>query len=393
VVIATFSFSKIPHIYFGTGTFDRTGSLAQQFGNKTLIVTGSSSFQKSGKQDLLHRDLTEKKITYASVPVAHEPSPELIDRIVAEFRSQDINVVIAVGGGSVLDTGKAISAMLVTEGSVTDYLEGVGSKTPPGEKIPFIAIPTTAGTGSETTKNAVISQVGDQGFKKSLRHDNYIPDIAIIDPGLALGAPAHVTAHCGMDAFAQLLESYLSSNASPMTDALALSGIQHIKKALIAVATTEPDNLDKRSAMAYAAMLSGITLANAGLGIVHGIAGPLGGFFNIPHGAACGALLHEAMCLTVEKMREDEQHYKPYLEKCALIGGILTDNHHMEMHAGCNALLSTLEEWGTKLSLSKMSTYGVTMKDVDTIARASSNKNNPVRLNHDDISQIVANCV
>ncbi len=388
-MIESFAFASTPKIYFGIDSFLNIGALAGDFGKNALIITGSSSFQKSGNQDLLCKLLSESRIEHSTVSISQEPSPEQIDTIAEKYRHKKIKVVIAIGGGSVVDAGKAVSAMLVTDGSVTDYLEGVGSKTPPGSKIPFIAVPTTAGTGSETTKNAVISSIGEHGYKKSLRHDNYVPDIALIDPKLSLGTPASITASCGMDALSQLLESYLSCNASPITDALALSGMQHIKNGLIGVATTEPDNLKKRTSMAYGAMLSGITLANAGLGIIHGIAGPLGGFVEIPHGLACGTLLNEAMSLTIKRMDEDADSYKPYLEKCSMAGSILSGSSYDDTADGCKALLATLKEWSRILKLPRLSKYGITAEDVPKIVKASSNKNNPIKLSEEDIVKIL----
>ncbi|MGD9201830.1 MAG: iron-containing alcohol dehydrogenase, partial [Chitinispirillia bacterium] len=323
MVIESFIFTGTPKIHFGPDTFQRTAGIASKLGSCALVVTGGSSLEESGKLAKLENDLFIEKISHHTVSICQEPAPELITAVTDSYKQKKIDVVIAIGGGSVIDAGKAISAMLRTDGPLTDYLEGIGSKSPPGSKVPFIAIPTTSGTGSETTKNAVITSVNEHGFKKSLRHDNYLPDIAIVDPKLTLSLPSPITAHCGMDAFSQLLESYLSDKATPMTDALALSGIKHISDGLIPAATTEPDNLKTRTSLSYAAMLSGITLTNSGLGIVHGIAGPIGGFFNIPHGLICGALLFEAMKITVKKMVENGEQYIPYITKCAEVGGIL----------------------------------------------------------------------
>ena len=226
-----FHFAKTPEIHFGAGKFALTGRLAKKFGSIVLVVTGAESLKKSGKSDDLVKQFRNEDIKFSFVSIHDEPNPDFIDDIVKINRTKGIKVVIAIGGGSVVDAGKAISAMLPVEDSVFNYLEDVGSKIPNGIKIPFIAIPTTSGTGSETTKNAVLSSTGENGFKKSLRHDNFVPDIAIVDPELTLTLPPHITAACGMDAFTQLLESYVSTKASLITDSLAFYGLNRIRDA------------------------------------------------------------------------------------------------------------------------------------------------------------------
>jgi alcohol dehydrogenase class IV len=395
MVMEPFMFAGTPKIYFGPDTFLKTADIAGKLGSCVLVVTGGSSTKKYGSLEKLEKNLSGNKLSYCTVSICQEPTPEIITEITQTYKSKKIDAVIAVGGGSVIDAGKAISAMLVTNGLVTDYLESLGSKSPPGTKVPFIAVPTTSGTGSETTKNAVITSVSEFGFKKSLRHDNYMPDIAIVDPKLTLSLSPQITAHCGMDAFSQLLESYLSIKATHMTDALALSGIKHISEGLISASTTEPDNLEKRTSLSYAAMISGITLANAGLGIVHGIAGPIGGFFDIPHGLICGALLYEAMKTTIRKMlaNKNSSHYLPYITKCAEVGSILNKKKYSDIYQGSDMLITLLQKWCFTLAIPKIGRYGVTQQEITKIVDASSNKNNPIKLDNDDIAQIVSNCI
>ena len=259
-------------ILFGPGRLSDLPQLISSYGKKVLLVTGRSSFPDSEKWPYLSNRLNQDKIVFEIVRITGEPSPAVIDDTAREYRSFDPDVVVSIGGGSVLDAGKAISAMIPVEGTIRNYLEGVGDGSiHSGEKIPFIAIPTTAGTGSEATKNAVISEVGANGFKKSLRHNNFIPDVALVDAELTLSSPEHTTAWSGMDAFTQLLESYLSTTSNPMTDAIAWSGLEHISQYLERVVEDGSD-LVARTGMAYAAMCSGITLANAGLGVIHGFA-------------------------------------------------------------------------------------------------------------------------
>jgi alcohol dehydrogenase class IV len=304
--------------------------------------------------------------------------------------ARNIDAVVAIGGGSVIDAGKAVSAMLKADGPVTDYLEDVGTKQHSGLKIPFIAVPTTAGTGSEATANAVLSKPGLEGFKKSLRHVNFTPDVAIIDPELMLGCPPDVTAACGMDAFTHLLESYVSTKASPMTDALAESGMAHVRDNLVPACSTLAKDLDTRGAMAYAALLSGITLANAGLGVVHGMASSIGGHFAISHGVICGNLVGSATRATIQKLfTVDPKH--PSLEKYACAGYLLAGKHFNTIENGCDLLLHTIDTWTRKLELPSLANFGLTEADIDALIAGSSNKNNPAKLDKDEIREIYEN--
>jgi alcohol dehydrogenase class IV len=262
--LPSFTLAKLPALYFGNGAINRLDKLIPAYGSLALVVTGGESYEKTGLKKTVEVLLKSAGFSAIHYPVSSEPSPIVIDRGVEICWGHDIDLVIAIGGGSVLDAGKAIAAMLTESGSVKSFLEDVGTQKPSGKRLPLIAIPTTAGTGSEATKNAVISEIGKQGFKKSLRHNNYVPDIAIVDPALTHSCPLELTAYSGMDAFTQLLESYLSVKANPVTDALALSGIEVVSRSLKKAYHNCTDS-NARAGMAYAAYLSGITLTNAGL--------------------------------------------------------------------------------------------------------------------------------
>jgi alcohol dehydrogenase class IV len=303
------------------------------------------------------------------------------------MRSHNIEAVVAVGGGSVIDTGKAVSVMLTEKSPVIEMLEGVGTgRKPLGSKKPFIAVPTTAGTGSEATKNAVLSRIGKNGFKKSLRHANYVPDLALIDPELTLTCGPDVTASCGMDALCQLIESFVSTKASPITDALSISGISFMKKGLLE-AFNNPNDINARSCTAYAAMLSGITLANAGLGIVHGIASALGGFFNIPHGVICGTLLAPATKINIEGLHQANN--TKMLEKFAQIGQILS-GHSLEKIDFCTRfLVDELYRMQDIMNLPRLKEYGFSENDLQKVIKSVSQKNNPANLNEEQINEII----
>ena len=264
-MIKSFLFSRLPLIIFGNGKFSELPALLRSFGKKVLIITGYSSFRGTPGWLMLTESLEKEGFELRKLAIAGEPSDLIIDDAVTSYRKDPPDLIISVGGGSSLDAGKAISAMLTVEGSIKDYLEGVGFREHPGTKIPFIAVPTTSGTGSETTKNAVISRIGKDGFKKSLRHENFVPDIALADPELTISCPPEITAASGMDCFTQLTEAYLSTKSNKYTDALALEGLKAVKSSLLN-AYRNGNDVIARSGMTFAALTSGICLANVGLG-------------------------------------------------------------------------------------------------------------------------------
>ncbi len=382
-MIDSFQFSSLPKIIFGPGKRNELAAEVKSRGNRVLLLTGSSSIHNSGQGDEIITALKAAKIEVEHEVIAHEPSPSLIDQIVEKYRNSDTQVVVAVGGGSVMDAGKAISAMIPVDGSIRDYLEGLGEKKHPGHKIPFIAMPTTSGTGSEVTKNAVISEVGEKGFKKSLRHDNFIPELAIIDPEMMLSCPAKLTAASGMDAFSQLLESYLSTKANAMTDALALQGLKHIKKYLLRAFLEGEQNLEARSGMALAAMFSGITLAHAGLGLVHGFASPLGGFYNIPHGVACGSLMAPVFATTIDNLQDKPEH--PAIKKLIIVSKVFADFKYKQEMEYLQAFKEKLIHITALLEVPLLSEYGLNEEGIQKVVDCTSHKYHPVRLTNEQM--------
>jgi alcohol dehydrogenase class IV len=379
----SFRFSSLPKIIFGAGKRNELAAELNFRGNRVLLLTGSSSVHNSGHGEEIITSLKAANLELEHEVIAHEPSPSLIDQIVEKYRTSGIQVVVAVGGGSVMDAGKAISAMIPVEGSIRDYLEGVGEKKHPGLKIPFIAMPTTSGTGSEMTKNAVISEVGEEGFKKSLRHDNFIPELAIIDPEMMLSCPAKLTAASGMDAFSQLLESYLSTKANAMTDALALQGLKQIKKYLLRAFLEGEKNLESRSGMALAAMFSGITLAHAGLGLVHGFASPLGGFYYIPHGVACGSLMAPVFATTIDNLLDQPEH--PAIKKLIIISKVFADfkyKHDMEY---LQAFKEKLIHITSLLEMPLLSDYGLKEEGIQKVVDCTSHKYHAIKLTNEQM--------
>jgi alcohol dehydrogenase class IV len=383
----SFQFSSLPKIIFGPGKRNELAGELSSRGNRILLLTGSSSIHNSGHGEEIITALKSANLVLEHEVIAHEPSPSLIDQIVEKHRRSGTQVVVAVGGGSVMDAGKAISAMIPVDGSIRDYLEGLGEKKHPGLKIPFIAMPTTSGTGSEMTKNAVISEVGEKGFKKSLRHDNFVPELAIVDPEMMLSCPAELTAASGMDAFSQLLESYLSTKANAMTDALALQGLKQIKKYLLRAYLEGEQNLEARSGMALAAMFSGITLAHAGLGLVHGFASPLGGFFYIPHGVACGSLMAPVFATTIDNLQDQPEH--PALKKLIIVSKVFADFKYKKDMEYLQAFKEKLIHITSLLEVPLLSEYGLKEEGIQKVLDCTTHKNHPVKLTNDQLIDVL----
>ena len=386
-MVGSFKFAVTPEIIFGSGKRSALTSCIKIFGSQTLLITGEKSLVSSPFWEEIISKLSTEKVKWEHETIIGEPSPEIIDRISNQYNSKQIDCIVAIGGGSVLDAGKAISAMIGKKESVVDFLEGVGSASPDGSKIPFIALPTTSGTGSECTKNAVISRVGKNGFKKSLRHDNFVPNVAIVDPELTLMTPSNVTASSGMDAFTQLLESYLSNAANEITDALAIDALDKIRTGLPAV-MKDGSNLKGREAMSYAAMISGITLANAGLGTVHGFASSIGGLFNIPHGVICGTLMGACNDQTVKSLKGNNSDSAAF-NKYAKVGKLFSRKAHKSEAYHIEFLLELIHRWTEKFKIPTLSKFGVDKSAFQNILSNTSNKNNPVDLNQDQLIEIL----
>jgi alcohol dehydrogenase class IV len=388
-----FSLARLPRIEFGAGRVKDLPEIISRYGTQALIVTGRRSFRSSRHWENLATDLHRLHITYAAINVIGEPSPQFVDDTVARVKDKKIDVVVGIGGGSALDAGKAIAGLLKPGNSVMDYLEGVGPELAyPGPSTPYIAVPTTAGTGSEATKNAVLSLHGKNGFKKSFRDESLVPQVALVDPELLASCPPSIVAANGMDAFTQLLESYVSRKANRFTDALAWSGMKAVRDNLLEWHRNGPSASNAQAGMAYAALMSGITLAQVGLGSVHGLASPLGAFFPIPHGAVCGTLVAEATRVNIRALNEREPA-SDALAKYAQVGRLLVADGRLSNDAALEKLLEVLEAWTLELHLPRLESYGVRRQDLPLIvanSRGSSMKTNPIVLTDDDIEAILA---
>lgn len=389
---APFSIARLPRIEFGRGIFDKTAERVAAFGKHVLIVTGAGSILMTEHWARLKDKLDSLSIRYSHCKVNGEPSPHYVDECVNQFADQDIDVVLGLGGGSVLDAAKAIAGLLRVKQSVMDFLEGVGPELEyQGPSVPFIAVPTTAGTGSEATKNAVLSVQGDDGFKKSFRDDKLVAEYAIVDPALLASCTPELIAANGMDALTQLMESYVSLRANIMTDALAISGLRACRDGLLEWYKRGADAHDAQDKMAYAAMLSGITLAQVGLGSVHGLASPLGAFFPIPHGVVCGTLVAAATNVNISSMLERERD-NPALDRYARLGEVLCQKRHGSREKSWHALIALLSEWTETMRLPRLSAYDVKEQDLDKVvahSRGSSMKTNPIVLTDAEVRHIL----
>ncbi|MFP4567177.1 MAG: iron-containing alcohol dehydrogenase [Spirochaetaceae bacterium] len=392
----SFFVTRTPELYFGPGSLTRVPGLLHRLSLKrAFLVTGSGSVRELPQWEQLIADL-EKDGGYAGdARVAGEPSPSDVDEIAAAARLRVAEVIIGIGGGSALDAAKAAAVAVMHPGSIRDYLEGVGSKQPTPRRLPLIACPTTAGTGTEATKNAVLREVGPNGFKKSLRHDAYVPDIAVIDPSLAVGVPHRVTAASGLDAITQNLEAYVSTGANCFTDAVALGGLEAAGRSFLRVLEDGGD-VRARADMAWAAHTSGIALANAGLGLVHGAAGPAGAMHDIPHGVACGRLLPLVTRATIARLRTADPSAaggaaaKETLARYARAGTAISGQDRGSVEANCDLLVETLDRFLRAGELPAFSAYGFTREEVRTLAGKSGRKGHPTDFDAGDIEEILA---
>ncbi|MBN1517567.1 iron-containing alcohol dehydrogenase [Candidatus Sumerlaeota bacterium] len=380
-----FEYYGCKHIVFEPGSFIDLPELIAERGGRLFLVMGRRSLKESGKFDSLIDGLAKFSIIHQSFEVDGEPTVSMVRKAARKAKAFDADVVAAVGGGSVIDLGKAVSGLVANGGDAEDYLEGVGKGLQfclPS--LPYIAVPTTAGTGSEVTRNAVITG-DDRSFKKSIRSQFLIPDVALVDPELTLGASPEVTVACGFDAIAQLIESYTSNHAGPMTDALALSALRPVRRAL-KQAWQNPQDISARTSLSYAALISGLTLANAGLGAVHGLASPLGAMFPAPHGAVCAILLPHVIRANYIALCERAPKHPTLKKYSALARSWLRSSSAPLVFA------DSLHAETQEMNIAGLSRYKVARRDIPRIvaqARGSSMKYNPIELTDDELAAII----
>ncbi|MDG6778963.1 iron-containing alcohol dehydrogenase [Thiomicrorhabdus sp. zzn3] len=389
--IAPFQFAPMPHLNFGWGIRHQLiDSLQQRYSGKLVLITGRTLSQPGQFGQQLRDALLETNRHVLHFTVSGEPSPDLVDEIVRQCPA-DTQAVIGVGGGSVLDAAKAIAGLIPSQTSVMDYLEGVGAGKPFNvETCPFVAVPTTAGTGSETTKNSVLSRLGE--FKKSFRDNKLLAQEAWLDPELLKSCPKDVLYATGMDAFTQLLESYVTLKPNPITDALALQGMTLFKGAFDAInSPDEQAQQDGYGRLMLAATLSGTTLANAGLGAVHGLAGPIGAFFEAPHGLVCAKLLAPITRRNIETLKtaatEEANQTLGKYEKIARL--LLTDTAQDQP---LERLIERLADYAQRYTPQGLTEFGLRSDNLQPVlnsCRSGSMLGNPVTLTDDQLLQAI----
>lgn len=392
-MIAPFEYAPMPHLYFGWGIRQQFLASAKQQYRRSVVLISSRFLAKPGQFAAQVKEELGQQCQVQLFEVSGEPSPDLVDQIVCQC-PRDCQAVIAIGGGSVLDAAKAVAGLIPSQTSVMDYLEGVGAGKPfDVEVCPFVAIPTTAGTGSETTKNAVLSRIGQ--FKKSFRDNKLLAKEAWLDPELLQTCPKEILYATGMDAFTQLLESYVTLKANPVSDALAWQGMQ---KFLDAFEMIDLDDEEQRRTgygnLMLAATLSGTTLANAGLGAVHGLAGPIGAFFEAPHGIVCAKLLNPITRANIEALQQhpNQTFSRQILRKYAEVGRLVRQNSDLQQDQALESLLNYLQTLSDTYAPQGLKQYGLNSQNIDPVlsnCRSGSMLGNPLELSDSALRQAI----
>jgi alcohol dehydrogenase class IV len=375
-----FQFATATKIVFGSGALAELPGLVRGFGSRAWLLLGQAQRHGSAVRGLLEGAGVEVEVA----SVAGEPTVEDVVAIVAAARAGNAEWIVGVGGGSVLDAGKAVAALLANPGQPHDYLEVVGKGQPLARPpLPFVAVPTTAGTGAEVTKNAVLASTA-HGVKVSLRSDAMLPQVALVDPALTLSLPPALTAATGLDALTQVLEPFVSCQSNPLTDALSREGMMRGARSLRR-AFNQGSDLAARTDMALVSLLGGLCLANAKLGAVHGFAGPIGGMFPAPHGAVCARLLPLVVASNIAALRARDAS-GPYLARYDEVARILTGR----TSATADDAAPWLRELVDELGVPALAGYGLTRAAISELVsnaqRSSSMKGNPITLTRDELS-------
>lgn len=378
-----FEFATAGQIVFGPGAAMQIGNLAAGLGRHVMVVTGKTS----ARADFIFPIFKEHSLQSTRFNVTEEPTTSIIEAGVDMARGSGCDVVIGIGGGSVIDSGKAIAALLTNRGNLNDYLEVIGKgQTIEKAPAPYIAVPTTAGTGAEVTRNSVLMSP-EHKVKVSMRSVLMLPRMAIVDPELTHSMPPFVTAYTGLDAFTQLLEAFVSKDANPLTDGICREGLRRAACALER-AYRDGSDIEARENMCFASLCGGLALANAKLGAVHGMAGPLGGMFTAPHGAVCGRLLPYVMEANISALKERLPESRA-LARYDEVARIVSDNFQAQASDGIRWVQGLCDQ----LQMPPLSEYGINESNFTEIIEksqiASSMRGNPIRLTDEELQDIL----
>jgi len=378
-----FEFATAKWIIFGVGSANKIADNTLELGNNPLIVTGKNQ----NRCKFLLDDFTKKKIKFEIFSVNGEPTTQVVTECLNLANHSKTDVIIGIGGGSAIDAGKAVSALITNGGDLFDYLEVIGRGKPiKNPTIPFIAVPTTAGTGTEVTKNAVIKS-NEHSVKVSLRSPFMLPDIAVLDPVLTYSMPKEVTASTGLDAFTQVIEPYVSIKANMLTDSICKEGIKRISRSLLK-AFNNPNDKKAREDMCIGSLFGGIALANAKLGAVHGFAGPMGGMIGAPHGVVCGILLPYVIKANIKALQERKPSSEVF-KKYEKVAKIVTKNDN----AKPKDLIQWTDELYGKLNMPHLSEVDLKEEQIeeliDKAKKSNSMKGNPIILTDEELRGII----
>ncbi len=379
-----FEFATAQRIIFGPNQLRELPIIAKSLGKKAAFITGSNAERIAP----VFQTLKTCGVEPAAFSVTGEPTTHRVATIAEQARGLGCDFVVAFGGGSVMDSGKAIAALLTNTRELMDYLEVIGKGEPlANNPAPCIAIPTTAGTGAEVTRNAVLLSP-EHEVKVSMRHPKMLPTVALVDPELTLSMPPAISASTGLDAFTQLLEAFVSVKANPLTDGICREGLRYVARSL-SRAYTNGSDLKARTDMALGSLFGGLALANAGLGAVHGFAGPIGGMFKAPHGMVCASLLPSVVEANIHAM-EERSAENPALGKYREVACIVTKSQNAKIEDA----LDWIKELCMQMRVPGLEDFGITETDIPIIVKkgkqASSMKGNPVTLNDEELADILA---
>ena len=376
-----FEFTTATRIVFGAGAINDAGAIARESGRRALVVTG----RDSSRAERMLAGLRSAGVSAAAFSIAGEPELKAVEQGAKLAKAERCELVIGFGGGSALDAAKAMAAMLTNDGELLDYVEIIGhGRVLARPSAPFIAIPTTAGTGSEVTRNAVLASP-EHKLKVSLRSPLMLAKVAVVDPELTYALPPALTASTGLDALTQLIEPFVCNRANPMTDGLCVEGLRRAARSL-RVAFSKGQDKGAREDMAVASLFGGLALTNAGLGAVHGLAGPIGGGFSAPHGAICGALLPHVMAMNLRALRQRDPHGAA-LHRYAEAAWWLTGNSKAKADDGVEWVRALVHD----LKVPRLGSFGIQQTHIADLvikaAIASSMKANPIVLTPEELAE------